>query len=338
MPQNCTNHILAPGFRYLEKGNYIMSDNPEFRLLISCPPFVKQKQNFVKLLEETGYRVHWVDTAQSLTEGELVELIPDYDAWIVGDDPCTRRVLKAGKNGNLKVVIKWGVGTDNIDLQSIKDFDLKFANTPGLFGKDVADLVIAYVTILARSIFQVHTGVSGGLWPKIVGNSLTHKTIGIVGLGDIGSNISKRALAAEMKVIAYEIDFQSNSGTDNLKILNWPEEIELLDFLVLACPLTNENYMMMNPIIFSKMKRGSFLINVSRGGLIDEHSLVNAIREGIIAGAALDVFNVEPLPLDSQLRNQTNIILGSHNASNTLESVRLASYKAIELVNDFLKN
>lgn len=315
-----------------------MNDNPEFKLLISCPPFVKQKQNFVKFLEEAGYIVHWIDTAQSLTEGELVELMPNYDAWIVGDDPCTRKVLEAGKNGNLKVVIKWGVGTDNIDLQSIKDFDLKFANTPGLFGRDVADLVIAYVTILARSIFQVHSGVSEGFWPKIVGNSLTHKTIGVVGLGDIGSNVVKRALAAEMKVVGYEIDFQSKSGNDIVKILNWPEEIEQLDFLVLACPLTNENYMMMNAMTFSKMKRGSFLINVSRGGLVDEQSLVNAIREDIIAGAALDVFNVEPLPLDSQLRNQANIILGSHNASNTLESARLASYKAIELVNDFLKH
>ena len=184
----------------------------------------------------------------------------------------------------------------------------------------------------------MHSGVSGGFWPKIVGSSLTHKTIGVVGLGDIGSNVAKRALAAEMKVIGYEIDFQSNSGIDNLKILNWPEEIEQLDFLVLACPLTNDNYMMMNAITFSKMKLGSFLINVSRGGLVDEQSLVNAIHEGIIAGAALDVFNVEPLPIDSQLRNKTNIILGSHNASNTLESARMASYKAIELVNDFLKN
>jgi D-3-phosphoglycerate dehydrogenase len=306
------------------------------RILITCPPFVNQKHHFLESLESAGIDAHWAESSQQLSEDNIVKILPNFDGWILGDDPCSRNVIKSGKAGKLKAIVKWGVGTDNIDFEAIKEFRIKFANTPGMFGNEVADIAMAYLTMISRKILIVHDGTKSGRWLKPVGVSLAGKRIAIVGFGDIGKNIAKRAIAAGLKVFIYESDPKKVEEGQYLDFLEWPVNIEEMDFVVLACSLNSNNRNMMNKSVFDAMKDYSYLVNVSRGGLVDESALVESLQSGKLAGAALDVFEFEPLNIGSALLNCENIVLGSHNASNTIEAVDKTSHLALKLLTEFL--
>jgi D-3-phosphoglycerate dehydrogenase len=307
------------------------------KILISAPPFVKLESEFESHPSLNGYEVTWVESAQQMSEVELLEKLPKFDGWILGDDPCTRRVLEAGKKGNLKAVVKWGVGTDNIDFQALKEFGIAFDNTPGAFGKEVADLAFAYLVMLSRNVLAVHNSVLMGEWRKPAGTSLSGKNVALVGYGDIGKNICKRLLASDINVFVYEVDRSKTKGLEEISLRNWPDSIHEMDAIILACALTPENFGMISGEILNTLREGALIINVSRGGLINENALVEALYSGRLGGAALDVYQVEPLPAASALRKCPNIILGSHNASNTTEAVIRTSQKTIAIMRDFLE-
>ena len=308
-----------------------------FKILVSAPPLVNQRKIFDLTFRNLGFEVTWAHVAQQLPEADLVSQISKFDGWILGDDPCTRNVIEAGQSGSLKAIVKWGVGTDNIDFEAIENLKMDFANTPGMFGSEVADVAMGYVIMLSRDLISIHNEVLKGGWPKPAGKSLSNKVMGIVGFGDIGSNIATRALAAGMKVVAFDTDKKRHLTDSNIKFSDWPSGINQIDYLILSCPLNVNSYQLINSEIFSQMKRGSFLVNISRGGLINEEALLNALEDQILAGAALDVYVKEPLPIISPLLLKENVIFGSHNASNTIEAVRLTSEKTIELMVNFLK-
>ena len=307
------------------------------KILISAPPFVNLEPYFKSHTSLNGYEVTWVKSAQHMSEAELLKKLPNFDGWILGDDPCTRRVLEAGKRGNLKAVVKWGVGTDNIDFQALKEFGIAFDNTPGAFGKEVADLAFAYLVMLSRHVLEVHNSVSVGEWRKPAGISLSGKNVALIGYGDIGKNICKRLLTSDINVFVYEVDRSKTDGLKETFLRNWPESINEMDAIILACALTPENFEMIDREILNTLKEGALVINVSRGGLINESDLVEALNSGRLGGAALDVYQVEPLPAASGLRECPNVILGSHNASNTTEAVIRTSQKTIAIMHDFLE-
>jgi D-3-phosphoglycerate dehydrogenase len=298
---------------------------------------VNQRKIFDLTFRDLGFEATWAHVEQQLPEADIVSQISNFDGWILGDDPCTRRVIEAGQSGSLKAIVKWGVGTDNIDFEAIEHLKMDFANTPGMFGNEVADVAMGYVIMLSRDLIRIHNEVTKGGWPKPAGKSLSKKIMGIVGFGDIGSNIATRAIAAGMKVIAFDTDKKRHLSNSNIEFRNWPSGINQVDYLILSCPLNMNSYQLVNSEIFSQMKRGSFLVNISRGGLIDEGALLSALEDQILAGAALDVYVREPLPISSPLLLKENVIFGSHNASNTIEAVRLTSEKTIELMANFLK-
>ena len=306
------------------------------KILISAPPFVNQQEKFQEILSEFGFDVHWAESQQQLSENQLLKLLPEIDGWILGDDPCTRLVLAAGSSGRLKAVVKWGVGTDNIDFNAIKDLNLAFSNTPNAFGREVADLAMAYLINLSRHVLTVDNNVREGRWIKPAGFSLADKNIGLVGYGDIGKNISKRLQAADAKVSVYEIDPKRTNGVEHISICDWPEAVGDMDAIILACALTTENSEMINKEILKKTKKGLLIINVSRGGLICEEDLIDSLNSGRLGGAALDVYQIEPLPVSSALRECKNVIFGTHNASNTLEAVMRTSQTALETMRSFL--
>ena len=307
------------------------------KILISAPPFVNLESYFKSHTSLNGYEVEWAKSAQHMSEVELLEKLPKFDGWILGDDPCNRRVLEAGKRGNLKAVVKWGVGTDNIDFQALKEFGIAFDNTPGAFGKEVADLALAYLVMLSRHVLAVHNSVLKGEWKKPAGTSLSGKNVALVGYGDIGNNICKRLLASDVNVFVYEVDRSKTKGLKEISLRNWPEAIHQMDVIILACALTPGNFGMIGREILNTLKEGALIINVSRGGLINENDLVEALNSGRLGGAALDVYQVEPLPAVSALRECPNVILGSHNASNTTEAVIRTSQKTITIMRNFLE-
>ena len=309
------------------------------RVFISCPPFIQQKKDFIPLLKELDIVPTWADTVQQMTENDLIEILPHFDGWILGDDPCSEKVLQSGKAGDLRAVVKWGVGTDNIDFKALEKLNIKFSNTPSVFGNEVADLAIGYVIALARKLIDVHNSVLNHEWLKPIGISLQNKNVAIVGFGDIGSQIARRCEAFDMNISVFEIDLKGSIEIyKNYNFLTWPNNLSEFDFVILACALTPKNAGIINADSLKLMKNGAKIINVSRGGLIVEEDLITALSERQISGAALDVFESEPLPKLSRLRDLDNVIFGTHNASNTFEAVRRASELSIQLIKNFLDN
>ena len=175
-----------------------------YKVLITCPPMLKQINEFKETFKNLKFDVTAPEIIQTMSENELIKILPEHDGWIIGDDPATSQVFKAGKRGKLKAAVKWGIGTDNVDFEACKELNIPIINTPGMFGAEVADLAMCYLLGLARDAFFIDREVRTGNWPKPAGVSLSGKILGIVGLGDIGKNIAKRAHAHELNIIGWD--------------------------------------------------------------------------------------------------------------------------------------
>lgn len=306
------------------------------KVLVTCPPMLGLIDEFLPFFEENGLTGVPANVTQVMSEDELCEVLPDYDGWIIGDDPATRRVFEAGKAGNLKAVVKWGVGVDNVDFKACEELGLPVTNTPGVFGQEVADVAMGMVLGLTRHLFEIDRAIrSDHSWPKPPGISLWNKTAALVGFGDIGRATAKRLLAHDLRVIAYDPFFTPIEGLE-VEHAAWPERLEEADILIFTCPLTPETRHMFNHATLKALKPGVRIVNVARGPIIDETALVEGLRSGLIHSAALDVFEVEPLAADNPLRAFPNTIFGSHNGSNTVDAVRKVSRLAITKVAGFL--
>lgn len=276
-------------------------------------------------------------TAQILSEEELIQQIPNFDGWIIGDDPATRRVFEAGKNGQLKAAVKWGIGVDNVDFDACHDLNIPIINTPNMFGGEVADVAIGFVLGLARQTFYIDREIrSNNTWPKPAGMSMKDKVIGIVGFGDIGFHTAKRLAGFDVAVKVYDPGVTGDKDLNYVERVDWPNGLGDLDFLIFTCNLTEQNHHMLNSETIGVLKRGAKVVNVARGPLIDEQALIAALKSGQLSAAALDVFEQEPLPKESPLRQMPACIFGSHNGSNTVEGVKRASEEAIQKIAGFL--
>lgn len=307
------------------------------KILVTCPPMLRAMDRFRPQFTRLGMEVTTPDVIQVMTEDELVAMVPQFDGWIIGDDPATARVFAAGKAGRLKAAVKWGVGVDNVDLDACRRLSLPISHTPGMFGREVADVALGYVIALARETFAIDRGVKEGRWPKPAGMSLAGKTVALVGLGDIGRNTAKRLLALDMKIIAYDPYSPPIAGLGAVERTVWPDRIGEAAFIILTCALTTENRHMLDASTLARCQRGVRLVNVSRGPLIDEIALIAALESRTVHSVALDVFEQEPLPEASGLRIfGDRCLFGSHNSSNTYEAVERTSLKAMELLAGFL--
>ena len=289
-----------------------------------------QFQKFVEPAKKLGLELVPAETTQVLSEEELIALLPDFDGWIIGDDPATRSVFEAGISGRLKAAVKWGIGVDNVDFSACKDLGVPITNTPNMFGGEVADVGIALMLGLARQTYRIDRGVRDGDWPKPAGMSISGKHIGVVGFGDIGRNLVKRLSGFDVTVTAYDPGIDGNQGFDFVDRKVFPDGLGECDFLIFTCALNSHNHHMLNEESLALMKPGARVVNVARGPLIDEKALIRSLESGHVAAAALDVFEVEPLPINSPLRRMPQCIFGSHNGSNTIEGVERATLKALE--------
>jgi D-3-phosphoglycerate dehydrogenase len=313
-----------------------MQHNAPLKVLITCPPMLRMVDSFRPLFAQHGVEITTPDVVQILSVEELKQLVPQHDGWIIGDDPATRDVFEAGKAGRLKAAVKWGIGVDNVDFAACKHLGIPIVNTPNMFGGEVADVAMGYVIALARETFEIDRGVRAGQWPKPRGISLAGKTVALVGFGDIGRNTARRLLAADMKVIAYDPFAQVPPELIAVQMAPWPQRVEEADFIVVNCALTPSSRHMVNAEVLARAKRGVRVVNVGRGPVVDEAALTAALESGQVFSAALDVFEVEPLPSDSPLRKHERCVFGSHNASNTADAVARTSQVAIDRLMEFL--
>ena len=306
------------------------------RVLITCPQMLRHADEYRTRLAAVGIDADTPDVVQQLSEDELVAIIDRYDGAIAGDDPYTARVFEHATR--LRIVSKWGVGVDNIDLEAAEARGIRVSNTPGAFGDEVADVIVGYLVLLARQLHRTDARAKAGEWPKIRGFSLAGKTLGVIGLGAIGRGVVRRALAMDMRVLGQDVDpaAEQRSALLGTEIVTIPELLRQADVVSLSCPLTPASRHLLDAVALGTMKPGSYLINASRGGLVDEPALIEALASGHLAGAALDVFEVEPLPAGSPLRDFENVILGAHNASNTEEASQRVNELALENLLDGL--
>ena len=263
-----------------------------------------------------------VEVRDKISHEELLEIIPQFDALIVRSaSKVTADVLEHAKN--LKIIGRAGVGVDNIDVQAATERGIIVINSPD--GNTIAATEHTFAMMLAvsRNIPQANQTMHIGKWDrkKFVGVELRNKTLAIIGLGKIGAGVAKRAQSFEMNVIAYD-PFVSEERAKSLgvKLTELDELFKTADFITVHMPLTNKTRDMIALPQMKLMKPTVRLINCARGGIINENDLVTALKENIIAGAAIDVFENEPLAEDSPLRNLPNIILTPHLGASTVEA------------------
>ncbi|MDF2636680.1 MAG: Phosphoglycerate dehydrogenase [Pelosinus sp.] len=272
------------------------------------------------ILESQGYSITWNPVGRPLKEQELLALIPGMDALITGTDEVSEKVIAAGLP-SLKVIGKYGVGYDNIDVAAAKRHGVQVTFTPGVLTKAVAELAMGLLLSAARNIAAMDGLVRQGKWERITGTELADKTIGIVGTGNIGREVAKRAAAFDMNVTAYDLwpnlDFAAQYG---IKYVPLDELLAKADFISLHTPSTPETIGMINLKSLQGMKNTAVLINTARGDLIVEEDLIKALQEGVIAGAGLDTFALEPLK-DERFFSLRNVVLSPHAGSNTRETV-----------------
>lgn len=253
---------------------------------------------------------------------ELLEIIPDFDGIIVRSaSKITKDVIAKAKN--LKVIGRAGVGTDNIDIPAATERGIIVLNAPE--GNTIAatEHTMAMMLAMSRMIPIANETLQKGEWnrKKYVGVELRGKTLGVVGLGRIGSGVAKRAMSFDMKVIAYDPYLNEDRAQAlGVTIGSLDDVIENADFITVHMPLTPQTKNMLNKTNICKMKKGVRLINCARGGIINEQDLADAVKEGQVAGAAIDVFTSEPLAADSPLRNIPNIVLTPHLGASTVEA------------------
>jgi D-3-phosphoglycerate dehydrogenase len=282
----------------------------------------------LKIIEEAGIEVV---NQPDITPEELLETISEYPCMVVRSrTKVTREVIDAGTS--LKAIVRAGVGLDNIDVSYAKEKGVQVLNTPTASTQSVAELTVGYMLALARRIPQMTVSMREGKWEKkaFTGIEVAGKTLGLIGSGRIGLAVADRAIALGMTVAAYDPYVTS---LENVELLEIDELLARADFISLHVPHTDETHNILDQVAFSKMKDGVRIINCGRGGTIDEDALYQAIQDGKVAGAALDVFAVEPLT-DPKLFSLEQVIGSPHIGAGTAEAKarvgEIAAQKVIE--------
>jgi len=276
---------------------------------------------------------------QCKTEDEVAKVVSDADVVMVQWAPVREKAIAAMKR--CKGIVRYGIGLDNIDLSFAKQKGIAVRNVPDYCLPEVADHTMALLLSLQRQVVQVDKLVRQGVWkitPPLVLPPLRHSVLGLVGFGRIAQLVAKRARAFDITVVASDpfipTDVFDKAGVTKSKV---DELLKTSDIISLHCPLTDETKHVINRETLEVMKRHALLVNTSRGGLIDTKALIEALKNDTIAGAALDVFEQEPLPRDNELYNLRNVVMTSHNAWYSSASVgelqRRATLAATELLN-----
>ena len=283
------------------------------------------------IIEEAGIEVV---NQPDITPEELLQVIPDYPCMVVRSrTKVTQDVIDAGSA--LKAIVRAGVGLDNIDVDYAKEKGIQVLNTPSASTQSVAELTIAYLMALARSLPLMTASMKAGKWEKksFLGSEVAGKTLGLIGSGRIGTAVAERAIALGMTVVAYD---PYVSDLPNITLMELDDLLAEADYISLHIPHTEETHNILDAAAFSKMKDGVRIINCARGGTIDEDALYQAIEDGKVAGAALDVFAEEPLP-DPKLFTLDQVIGSPHVGAGTKEAKARVGQHAAQKVIEALK-
>ena len=287
-------------------------------ILFSAPYMLLSLDRFRPVLERYGLDLITPEVHERLDETDLLKYAGQFDGAICGDDYYSARVLAACAP-RLKVISKWGTGIDSIDSTACEHLGVKLFRTPNAFTLPVADSVMGYLLAFARRLPWMDRAMKAGVWEKIPGKALHECTLGVVGVGTIGKTVIRRARAFGMQLLGndiVEIDHVFITGT-GVEMTTLDDLLARSDFVSLNCDLNPTSLHLINARSLSLMRPDAILVNTARGPIVDDPALVAALQAGTIAGAALDVFETEPLPADSPLTQIDNVMLAPHNANSS---------------------
>jgi D-3-phosphoglycerate dehydrogenase len=306
-------------------------DLKKYRVLVTPTTFGLHDQRLCQELEAIVGEVIYNRRGRPLSSSELQELLPGCDGFIAGLDHVDRMALES--TDRLKVIARYGVGIDNIDMETAARKKIIVTNTPHANAVSVAELTIALLLSLARSIPQVTAFVRDGEWPRLQGTVLAGKIIGLIGLGAVGMEVAHRLQAWQATLLAYD-PFPDRDRALSLKVRL--VELEVLirraDFLSLHAPLLDATRHMVNADFLSRVKPGAYLINTARGEIVDEPALLDALNSGQLGGAALDVYSEEPPAANSPLRRHPRVIATPHCGAHTDHSTTVSLFSAEKIL------
>ncbi len=286
-----------------------------YRILVWCPLL----EDDLDLIREQGHEVELFSQAETLAGGALAAYVGGFDALLVGLDPVTTEMLSGGR---LKVVSRFGIGVDSVDVEAATEAGIMVTNTPGASKIGVAELAISLMFSLARQLPQHHNWTKAGGWRRRLGFELSGKTLGLVGLGQVGKEVARRAVSLGMRVVAHDIAWnQDFSRKHEIERGSLENVLSRSDFVSLHVPSAPDTIGLMGEKQLKMMKKGAMLINTARGSLIDEEALYSALISEHLGGAALDVFAAEP-PAGSPLLDLDHVIFSPHQGGETRESYR----------------
>ena len=307
-----------------------------WKVLITARTFEQVGQPALILLKHAGCELVIPPKYGPFNEEELFQRLPGIDSALVSPDKYTAAVLSSPAASQLKIISRWGVGYDSIDVPAATRNGIVVAYTPGLLNETVADYAFGLLLAVARRIHDGHLLMRNGGWSLTWGSDVFGKTLGILGCGRIGQAMARRASGFNLRLIGHDVQPSSDAERIGVKFVSFDELLAESDFLSLHAALTPQNRGLIGEAQLRKMKRGAYLINTARGALVDENALVRALEEGWIAGAAVDAFVVEPLPVDHPLRRAPNLLLTPHQASCGRETGERVSQTAAQAIIDLM--
>ena len=303
-----------------------------WKVLITARTLNEVGQTATELLRAAGCEPVMPPRFGPLPEAELLGLLPGMDAVLASMDHFTSAVLSSSAASALKIISRWGVGYDAIDIPAATQQGVIVAYTPGLLNETVADYAMALLFALSRRVHEGHLSMREGKWSSAWGHDITGKTLGVLGCGRIGQAVARRAQGFNLRLLGHDVAPSPEAQSLGIEMVSLERLLREADYVSLHCALTPQSRGLIGEAQLRQMKRTAYLINTARGALVDDVALLRALQEGWIAGAALDAFTVEPLPADHPLRAAPNVLLTPHQASfgrETGERVSLAAAQAI---------
>jgi len=287
-------------------------------ILLTAPYLIPFLERFRPVFEHYRLEVIVPPVEERMEEDDLLAYAGQFDGALCGDDRYSERVLQACAP-RLKVISKWGTGIDSIDAAAAERLGIMVGRTLNAFTLPVADTVLGYMLAFARRGPRMDREMKVGKWEKIPGVSLSECTLGVVGVGNIGKAVLRRGGVFGMRLLGNDIipiapDFLAEN---RVQMVSLQQLVAEADFISLNTDLNPSSFHLVNAELLAGIKPGSVLINTSRGPVVDEAALVQALQQGRLGGAALYVFEIEPLPADSPLLKMDNVLLAPHNSNSS---------------------
>lgn len=287
-------------------------------ILFTAPYMIPFVDRFQPIFEKYDLELIVPDVQERMEEDDILKYAGQFDGTICGDDRYTERVIQACAP-RLKVISKWGTGIDSIDAECCSRYQIKVGRTTNAFTTPVSDTVLGYILAFARRQPWMDKEMKSGKWEKIPGRSLSECTLGVIGIGNIGKAVTRRARAFGMKVYGTDImDIDHVFVTETgIEMTTLESLLSTSDFISVNCDLNPTSYHLIDHDTLALVKPNAVLINTARGPIVEEKALIEALQSKRLAGAALDVFEYEPVPLDSPLLKMDNVLLAPHNSNSS---------------------